>query len=150
MRDPPVIRMGEAGKKIKITTNYLRLEIEEGKGVFEYEIKFKPQVDSVNERHRLLAQQRELIGETRTFDGAKLYLPIELPDRVTRVMGTSSSTNENIEVSIIFKRKKDYSDRECIYLFNVLFRKIMWTLKMCMMNRSFYNPNKAIMVPAHK
>ena len=75
----PVIRKGEGGKKVSLTANYVRLEVEKGKGVFEYEVRFDPPVDSRNERFKCLNQHRDVIGPTKTFDGVVLFLPFQLP-----------------------------------------------------------------------
>lgn len=48
----PVIKRGSAGRPIPVTANYIQLKVEEGRGVFEYEVQFRPQLDSVNERYR--------------------------------------------------------------------------------------------------
>jgi len=50
--------------------------------VFEYEVRFEPQVDSKGMRNKLLNECRDRLGETRTFDGTILYLPIQLQDGV--------------------------------------------------------------------
>ena len=54
-----------SGKSLQTTSNYLRLKVEEGKGVYEYEVRFDPRVDSRNERFRLIGQQVALIGPTK-------------------------------------------------------------------------------------
>ena len=43
--------------------------------MWEYEVRFSPPVDSVDERHKLMRQHREVLGPTKTFDGICLYLP---------------------------------------------------------------------------
>lgn len=63
--------------------NYLRLHIAENKGFFEYHVDFDPPVESFHYKKKILnnALQNE-VGRAKTFDGAKLYLPILLPDKV--------------------------------------------------------------------
>ena len=55
-----------------------------------------------------------------------------------------------VKMTVIFKVKKTFSDPECINLFNVLFKRIFDALKLCQMNRNYYNPNAAISIPQHK
>ena len=62
--------------------NYIRINVDPCKGIFEYEVQFEPEVDSRNFRTKLLNQQQDTLGPARTFDGVTLYLPFELPDRV--------------------------------------------------------------------
>jgi aubergine-like protein len=61
----------------------VRLKLEPGKGVYEYEVRFEPQVDSRGIRNRLLNEYRDKLGETKTFDGTTLYLPIQLQEEVS-------------------------------------------------------------------
>lgn len=56
--------------------------MEQGKGVFEYEVRFEPQVDSKGIRNKLLNECRDRLGETKTFDGSTLYLPFQLKEQV--------------------------------------------------------------------
>ena len=62
--------------------NYVRVNIDPGKGIFEYEVRFDPSQDSRDMRFKLLNQHRETLGPARTFDGVTLYLPYQLPDQV--------------------------------------------------------------------
>ena len=51
---------GSAGTTVKLGTNYIRLELAQDKGMWEYEVKFSPSVDSKDERHKLLQQHRSV------------------------------------------------------------------------------------------
>ena len=57
---PPVVMKGSAGTTVKLGTNYIRLELAQDKGMWEYEVKFSPAVDSKDERHKLLQQHRSV------------------------------------------------------------------------------------------
>lgn len=59
-------------------TNYIKLQVENGKGIFEYEVRFEPTIHANQLRFALLNQQLEIIGRTKTFDGVKLCLPIQV------------------------------------------------------------------------
>ena len=43
---------------IKLSANYIRLELAEDRGMWEYEVRFAPPVDSKDERHKLIQQHR--------------------------------------------------------------------------------------------
>ena len=66
--------------------NYVRVNIDPGKGIFEYEVRFDPSQDSRDMRFKLLNQHRETLGPARTFDGVTLYLPYQMPDQVCLVV----------------------------------------------------------------
>ena len=146
----PVVWRGEAGAAIKLSTNYIRLELAQERGMWEHEVRFEPQVDSVDERHRLMRQHREVLGPTRTFDGICLYLPERLEQEVTRLEARHSVDNSLVTLTVTLKHMKKLADRSCIQFYNTLFRKIMNTLKMVQMNKNYYNPAEAMMVPQHK
>jgi aubergine-like protein len=145
----PKFFRGKGGKPLAITANYLKLGVEPGKGVFEYEVRFDPRVDSRDLRFRLLNQHRETIGATKVFDGVKLYLPIQitLPGPL---VSKSPLSEEEHKVSLHFKRRCGPNDRETLQLYNILFNKIMRILKFTQHNRSFFNATDAYHIPAYK
>ena len=61
-KDAPKFYRGKEGKLLSMSANYLHLELEKDKGVFEYEVRFEPRTDNRDQRFRLLNQQREVIG----------------------------------------------------------------------------------------
>merc|ERR1711962_1738817 len=76
----PQYYRGIGGKSMEIAVNYMKLEQAEGYGIFEYEVRFDPPVDSRAERYSAVNEHRTLFGPTKSFDGNKLYLPKQLPD----------------------------------------------------------------------
>jgi len=60
----------------------VRLKLEPGKGVYEYEVRFEPEADCKRIRNKLLNECRDRLGETKTFDGTTLYLPFQLEEEV--------------------------------------------------------------------
>ena len=67
-----------------------------------------------------------------------------------KVEAVHSVDNSIVDVTITLKHRKTMADRSTTQFYNILFRKIMKTLKMVEMNRNFYNPVSAMMVPQHK
>lgn len=65
-----------------MTANYIKLELLPGKGVFEYDVQFEPEVDSKDFRFKLMGEMRDTIGPNKTFDGVTLYLPFKLEKEV--------------------------------------------------------------------
>lgn len=146
----PIKYVGTAGRKMTFVANYVKLDVECAKGVVEYEVRFSPEIDYRNERFHCLYQHSELIGNTRSFDGgSKLFLPMRLPDEITTMTSTTQSGQE-VTVKLRFRQVRLFGDPECVQLYNVLFRRIMATLKYCQMNKNFYNPRGSILIPQHK
>ena len=53
-------------------------------------------------------------------------------------------------MTVIFKVAQSFGSRDSIYIFNVLFNKIFQVLKFVQMNRNFYNPKLANLIPKYK
>lgn len=135
-----------------VTTNYIRLSMTPGTGVYEYHVKFEPNVDSKNLRNRLLNQHKPMIGRTMTFDGTTLYLPFQLPDQKTRLNSVLKveATQELIPhiVELIFRRKQPM--RECIQLYNIIFGRIMKELNLVRFGKKNFDPTAPTIIPQHK
>jgi len=135
----PQLYRGTHGKPINLMANYLKLVVEEGKGVFEYEVRFSPQIDNRDQRFKLVNQHREVLGGVKVFDGTKLFLPNMLDGKSKTVQSTHSETGESIDVTFNFKTERKPGDRDVIQLYNILFGRIMRTLRFTQHNRKYYN-----------
>ena len=108
-------------------TNCIMLKCDKAFGVFEYEVRFQPEIDNIQQRYKYVGQLREQIGSVKTFDGVTLYLPKQLSDRNSSFTTASLDGQGEVIVQIIFRRQKRLG--ECIHLYNVLFERIMRELK---------------------
>lgn len=132
-----------------MTANYIRLSIEKDKGVFEYDIRFSPDVDAKHFRYKILNAHIAELGGVRIFDGGSvLYLPIKLPEVKTVFNCKHPINEEEIEMSIIFRRQKQFG--ECLHLFNVLFKRVMHALEYSRVGRNYFDPAHASLIPQHK
>ncbi|XP_063698555.1 protein argonaute-3 [Culicoides brevitarsis] len=138
---------GTKGVTVPIAVNYIKLLTDPDKGVFEYLVDFAPPIASKNIRCKLMGKIRDVIGETRTFDGVTLYLPIKLPEVVTK-QAIQDINGDTYEIKITFRKQKRLSD--CVHLYNVLFDRIMNRLKFVRFNRKQFDPAAPHMIPQHK
>lgn len=143
-----ILKHGKKGMPITCCTNAIPIRCNPDKGVFEYEVRFSPPVDSPKFRSRYLMQHKELIGNAKTFDGVILFLPFKLPDEVTHLVSESQDDQSDINVTIMFKRQKRLGD--CIQLYNILFDKIYKVLNYLRVNRKFYDPTAPSLLPNKK
>lgn len=104
---------GSKGVTVNLAVNYIKLYTEADKGVFEYLVDFQPAIASKNVRCKLIYRMREVIGETRTFDGVTLYLPMKLPDVITKGK-VEDNKGESYEITITFKKQKRLSVRNVL------------------------------------
>ena len=92
------------------------------KKMYEYEVNFKPTVDSRDQRFKLIRAQSEVLGPTRNFDGVVLGLPFLLKDLPTILHGELPESNIPVQLTITLKHVKKLSDPKSIQFYNVLFR----------------------------
>ena len=78
--------------RLDVVANYVRVNIDPGKGIYEYEVSFFPPVDSKHTCVKLLNQHREELGPAKTFDGVTLFLPHEFENTVGGKLNRESSS----------------------------------------------------------
>ncbi|XP_043262895.1 piwi-like protein Ago3 [Colletes gigas] len=147
-RPEPVNRKGTGGKPIQLSANYINLKLEHGKGLFNYEVKFNPDIDSRPLRSKLLNQQLEVVGRTKIFDGVTLYLPQRLKDDITTFHSTHPIDQSVVTLTVIYK--KEQSMTENISFFNILLGRVMRVLSLVRIGRHSFNPKGIQSVPQHK
>ena len=106
----PVVRRGKEGSPLQCTANYLQLELRQGGGVFEYEVKFNPHVDGIVERRRCVLQHEQIIGKAFNFNGTVLYLPIKLAENVSRVFYSNLLFSRPIQSYLTLANRGHFGD----------------------------------------
>ncbi|KAG5344659.1 AGO3 protein, partial [Acromyrmex charruanus] len=143
----PICRQGKSGMKIEAYCNYVDLILEPGKGLFQYEIKFSPNIDSVGLRRKLLNQHSAALGRTKIFDGTLLYLPIKLSQDVSHYKSEHPMDGSKVILTIIFKKKESMCN---VQFFNVLINRVMRALSLVRIGRQNFNPKGAHALPQHR
>lgn len=72
---------GSSGAPIPLTSNFFRIVSRPQWVLYQYHVDFQPPIESRRLRTALLFQH-EVLGIARTFDGAILFLPQRLQDKV--------------------------------------------------------------------
>jgi len=67
--------------RAQLSSNYIRIKLEEDKGIYEYRVDFHPEVDAKSARFFLVNSHKDLFP-VKTFDGTSLYIPTMLPQNV--------------------------------------------------------------------
>lgn len=142
--------LGTNGTPVRMTANYIRLNVDKDRGVFEYVVKFEPIIDSKPFRINILNANISKMGGIKIYDGGSiLFLPIELPEKVTQFVSQHPNDPEvNVVMTVTFLRKKRLGD--CLQLYNILFKRIMHTLLYVGYGRSYFNHRGAILIPQHR
>jgi hypothetical protein len=140
--------------------------------MFEYHVDFEPPMESFGAR-KLILKFHETEGKlsaTRNFDGAKLYLPLRLPEKVQytdftccveldtsmnsclqkTILTSQNPYNENEAVVTTIKFVKENRMGDCVHFYNILFRRIMEKLGLLEMNRHFFDYRTSHKLPVHR
>lgn len=119
-------------------------------GVYEYEVRFEPNIHSAHVRNRLLNQHKDVIGggRAKSFDGVVLFLPVRLPDAVTKLTSINKNDESSVQVTIIYKRQKRLID--CMHMYNIMFERIMNILEFVRYGRKTFDPSEPKLIPQHK
>lgn len=138
---------------MKTSSNYIRLFTDKERGVYEYEVRFNPELDAKNRRIKAVNTIIKELGTPKVFDGGSvLYLPQQITDTVKKFISQLSGPDgdQEVEVTLIFKKKKSIGDRECLHLYNILFKRIMHILLYTQMGRNYFSPEHKQIIPQHK
>ncbi|XP_046554739.1 LOW QUALITY PROTEIN: piwi-like protein Ago3 [Haliotis rubra] len=146
-RREAVHRSGSEGKVMPFSANHIRVKCKNS-GVFQYDVKFDPVIDSKGMRIGMLNEHKAVIGQTKAFDGRLLFLPIRLPQ--TETVLHSQRKTDGINVTITIRLTTVVDPTQCAHLYNIVFRRIMSILDMCQVGRYYYNPHTPSQVPQHK
>lgn len=119
-----------------------------GRGVYEFEVKFEPDVDSKSARGKLLNTALAGSSKAKTFDGKTLYLPEKIIETRKEFVIEHPFNKEYITVTITYKRQKQMD--KCLHLYNVLFKRIMYILEFKRVGRQFFNNRDPCKIPQHK
>ena len=79
---------------LQLAVNYIPIQQQTG-GVYQYVVGFAPDVESRGVRAAMVNEHTDVIGTTKAFDGAQLFLPIRLPQVVSVGVGVGVAVQLN-------------------------------------------------------
>lgn len=141
--------MGTSGTGVLLRTNYIALQTKT-EGVYQYAVSFEPEVESKSMRFKMMTEHKNIIGQSRAFDGAILYLPIKITEKGQKLTLNSVRPMDGATINIHITLVKILKHSECVHLFNVVLKRIMRILEMNQIGRNYYDPHHPIGVPQHK
>ncbi|XP_003704269.1 argonaute 3 [Megachile rotundata] len=144
----PISRQGTGGKPIQLSANYIDFKLDPEKQLYNYEVKFNPDIDSRPLRRKLLNQHLETLGRTRVFDGVTLFLPYKLKQEKTIFESAHPMDGTKVLLTIIYKKIQSMSEN--IPFFNVLLGRVMRALCLIRIGQHNFNPKGIHSIPMHK
>jgi len=149
-RDPTVVKEGKAGQRCNIVSNFFKLnKLPNNLGLFQYNVSFTPDIQSGKLKSGLLHELDDILGVTRCFDGMTMFLPKKLDDAIT-TREVKTRQGNDITIKIMFTNVVPENSPSIVQLMNILFRKQLRAMKMQLVGRNYYHPDRKIDVKAHK
>ncbi|XP_035670589.1 piwi-like protein 1 [Branchiostoma floridae] len=140
---------GTVGQPVRVACNYIPVK-SNLTAICQYAVSFSPQIDSRSMRYGMLYDHEDIIGDVKAFDGAILYLPKKLPQSVTEVQSTRKTDGALIKVRITLTNELAPDDRQCLTVYNIIFKNVMRELELKQVGRNYYDPKHPIIIAQHK
>ncbi|XP_025914599.1 piwi-like protein 1 isoform X1 [Apteryx rowi] len=142
-------KTGSSGIMIRLSTNYFRLTSRPQWALYQYHVDYNPQMEARRLRSALLFQHEELIGRTHAFDGAVLFLPKKLGNKVTEVFSRTRN-GEDVKITITLTNELPPTSPTCLQFYNIIFRRLLKIMNLQQIGRNYYNPSDPISIPNHR
>nr|AJW77406.1 piwi-like protein 2 [Alitta virens] len=139
-------KTGTKGKPIPLLCNYIPIKCKTG-GVYQYSVSYSPPLDAKNLRISLLF---EALGRdtVKSYDGAVLFLPRELPEKTTVFELTKRSDGTPVKITVKFVKVIPPGSSNQLY--NICLRQVMRKLRYSQVGRNYYNSHEPSQIPQHK
>jgi len=142
---PQVQPLRVNARTIVLTTNHFKFSIKE-QAIYQYAVEFKPEVDSIKLKHRLIDEQKDFFGPTYIFDGAMLFLLKKLSSPVSELVSLDKATGLKVTLTVELP-----PGIISIQLCNLMFRKnILRRLKLKLIGRNYFDPQRAVHIEKHR
>ncbi|XP_072206985.1 piwi-like protein 1 [Excalfactoria chinensis] len=142
-------KTGTSGAMIKLVANFFRLTSRPQWALYQYHIDYNPEMEARRLRSGLLFQHEELLGKTHAFDGAILFLPKRLPNKVTEVF-SKTRTGEDVRITITLTNELPPTSPTCLQFYNIIFRRLLKMMNLQQIGRNYYNPKDPVSIPNHR
>lgn len=123
--------------------NYFQFQLAQNSMLYQYAVDFEPALEASNIRQRLVYARKEL--DVVACDGQLLFSPKKIPDQ----HWTATTAGGSVEVMIKLVKELRPSDGVPYQLCNVLMKRLFRSLKMVMMGRNYYTPERKVQFPQY-
>ncbi|KAG8011711.1 Piwi-like protein 2 [Nibea albiflora] len=147
LHEPPN-KAGLKGTPVTIGSNHIPIRCK-NEAVYQYHVKFTPNVESMAMRFGMMKDHRSTTGEVVAFDGSILYLPVQLNDVVV-LKSLRRTDNEEIEIKIQMTKILPPSSDLCIPFYNVVLRRVMKIIGLKPVGKNHYSPENAVILGKYR
>uniref|UniRef100_A0A3Q3XAQ2 Piwi-like protein 2 n=1 Tax=Mola mola TaxID=94237 RepID=A0A3Q3XAQ2_MOLML len=143
----PLNKAGTKGTPFIIGSNHIPICCK-NEAVYQYHVKFTPNVESMAMRFGMMKDHRSTTGEVVAFDGSILYLPVKLND--VAVKSLRRTDNEEIQIKIQITKILPPTSDLCLPFYNVVLRRVMKIIGLTLVGRNHYDPESTIILGKHR
>ncbi|KAM8794537.1 piwi-like protein 2 [Eudromia elegans] len=136
------------GTALPLGLNVVKIHCQ-NEAVYQYHVAFSPSVECKSMRLAMLKEHQAVTGDVTAFDGAILYLPVQLPQPVA-LRSRRRTDGEEVGITIQLTKVLEPSSDLCVPFYNVVFRRVMRILDMKLVGRNFFDPTKAAVLPHYR
>uniref|UniRef100_A0A8C5BEE2 Piwi like RNA-mediated silencing 1 n=1 Tax=Gadus morhua TaxID=8049 RepID=A0A8C5BEE2_GADMO len=143
-------KSGNSGRSIALRANFFAITARPQWVLYQYHVDYQPPMEARRLRSALLYHHNDLLGTARSFDGAILFLPHKLPNKVRTVVHSETRHGEKVQIKITLTNELPPSSPVCLQFYNILFRRILRMLDMQQIGRHYYQPKDPLSIPQHR
>lgn len=148
---------GTGGQPTRLYANFFKLNTPEKLVVYNFDVKFEPEVEATVVRRALLYEGcRAAFNNSYLFDGGANIKSCHLPPGVTAIgqeaqfNATRKTDGAIITMTIKLTEEVDWGSTEMLRLYNTQVRRNLMHLKYVLIGRYYYNPAMTQDIDKHK
>uniref|UniRef100_A0A3Q2Z002 Piwi-like RNA-mediated gene silencing 1 n=3 Tax=Hippocampus comes TaxID=109280 RepID=A0A3Q2Z002_HIPCM len=142
-------KSGTSGSAIQLSANFFRIVSRPQWVLYQYHVDFNPPMESRRLRSALLFQHVQVLGSAHCFDGAILFLPQRLNNKVTE-LHSKTRNGEDVQITVLLTNELPPTSPVCLQFYNIIFRRILRILGMQQIGRNYYNAKDPLNIPQHR
>uniref|UniRef100_A0A803TEA3 Piwi like RNA-mediated silencing 4 n=1 Tax=Anolis carolinensis TaxID=28377 RepID=A0A803TEA3_ANOCA len=143
-------KTGSSGIPVKVVTNLFGLSMPREWQLYQYHVKFNPELESKRLKAALVYNHPVFKGKPVVFDGVStLFLAHKQENEVTELF-CETQRGETVKIIITLTHQLQSSSPVSIQFLNVTFKKVLKKLSMHQIGQNFYSPSDPVEIPQHK
>ncbi|XP_025197459.1 piwi-like protein Siwi [Melanaphis sacchari] len=142
-------KQGTTGQDVKLLTNYFPITSYKNYCLYQYEVVFNLEEDTINIKRNLLAQHRERLGGY-LFDGTMLFSVNRYDPPTFELTSIRRSNEQKVIIKVKFTNIIETGDHANIKVFNLLLHNCFRYLDLSLIGRNFYDSKAKVDLPQYK
>nr|QID20010.1 piwi [Drosophila buzzatii] len=138
-----VTKQGSDGNRIKLLSNYYRLNTKPQWRIVHYHVDFSPEIEVLRVRCGVLSEHARSLGTGYLFDGSQLFTTKKFDEDVT-VLQVTSKQGVNHTITIKYVGYISTAEPRFLQVLNLILRRSMKGLNLEQVGRNLFDPHARI------